>query len=296
MRARSRYPLVLALLAVVLLQWGCAAVRTVPEHARAGLGTIGVAADTASPRASLDGSARRAAVARGARTAAGQGALGAAKAGLGLAGAGAQFSQIPIIGVPLVAAGLGLAAGGSALAAVLGAVGGAIHGAATAEVPPKGLQATLDGVVTQPGLQKAFRDKVLAAAARHTSLTLVGLPALPDDVTPSPDVILDVGFREIELETEGDGFVVVASARARLRRTTDGKKLSEHVVTRRSMARPYAHWAVDDAADFRDALAAASHDMAAEIVHEMFVRTSDPEPAAMPRSHAPRERTNFGRR
>jgi hypothetical protein len=296
MRAPDRCPLVLALLAVAVLQWGCAAARTVPEHARARLGTIGVAADTSAPHASLDGSARRAAAARGARAAAGQGALGAAKAGLGLAGAGAQFSQIPIIGLPLVAAGLGLAAGGSALAAVVGAVGGAIHGATTAEVPPKGLQATLAGVVTQPGLQEALRDQVLEAGARHTSLTFVGLPALPDDVTPAADAILDVGFREIELETEGEGFVVVASARARLCRAADGKQLAERVVTRRSIARPYAQYAADDAAEFRAALGAASHDMAAEIVHEMFVRRSDPEPATLPPSRMSRERTNFGRR
>ncbi|HEU5323489.1 MAG TPA: hypothetical protein VFX28_21975, partial [Methylomirabilota bacterium] len=195
----------------------------------------------------------------------------------------------------ILAVGLGIAAAGG----TIGALAGALHEAASAEAPSREVGEALKSAAAERNLQEALRESVLEAGPRRTSLAFVPVePAVQaGDPGPGPagntvaDTIVEVALKTMRLTREGPGanppVMLVSTARARLVRAADGRELYRHAVTHRSATRPYEEWAADDGHPLKEALAAASAEMAEEIIDVFFVR-SEPAPVA-PVQESPRE-------
>src|SRR5439155_1599918 len=118
--------------------------------------------------------------------------------------------SVPIVGVPLIAAGGVLTAGGAAVGATVGALDGAVHGAASAKSVSKEAETAIRNAVAELALPETLRQRVFAVAKERTSLTVVALQAdrtLPTadlgDGPGAPEIMLEVALQRIELTREG---------------------------------------------------------------------------------------------
>jgi hypothetical protein len=279
---------------MALVQWGCAVARprtVAPPSAetQAQLGVIGVASAPEAPKMDLDRPMRGGGAVRGALAEAKTGAKAGAAPGVVIMLVGGYFMSVPIVGVPLIAAGGALTAGGAAVGAIVGALDGAVHGAASAKSVSREAETAIKNAVAELALPEALRQRVSEMAKERTSLTFVALPAertLADlgDGPGAPEIILEVALQRIELTREGweinapVGLVTVA--RARLIRAADGHELYRHAVTHRTATQPFAEWAANDAHEFRGALTRASVSIAAELVEVLFDRRASKEGSA----------------
>jgi hypothetical protein len=276
---------------VAVVQWGCALKRIGGpslEEVRGQVGVIGVASPSDVPVADLKTptSGKGVAAAKGAGVGLVAGVLPGATILKGMAGCGAAREIGVLVCGPIVAFGLGLAAAGG----TLGAVTGALYGVANAEAPPKEVGEAVKSTAAELNLQAALRDSVLQAATRQGTLTvlpspvesalLAGDPKLGYARQTGADTILEVTLERIRLTRQGPGanppVALVATARARLVRTTDGRELYRHAVTHRSETRPYEEWAADDGQHLKEALTTASAELAKEIIDVFFIRSEPP--------------------
>jgi len=294
---RMRSLVILPVMTVMaLVQWGCAVARprtVAPPSAemQAQLGVISVASAPEAPRMDLDRPMRGGGAVRGALAEAKTGAKAGAAPGVVIMLVGGYFMSVPIVGVPLIAAGGVLTAGGAAVGATVGALDGAVHGAASAKSVSKEAETAIRNAVAELALPETLRQRVFAVAKERTSLTVVALPAdrtLPTadlgDGPGAPEITLEVALQRIELTREGwdinapVGLVTVA--RARLIRAADGHELYRHAVTHGTAAQPFVEWAANDAHEFRGALTQAFVSIATEIVEVLFSQRASQEGSA----------------
>lgn len=300
MKAQIRQPIVVALVGIVALgQWGCALKRIGGpslEEVRGQVGVVGVASPSSASNADLKTptSGKGVAAAKGA----GAGMLAGAYPGAailgGMRGCGGGREIGAVICGSVALFGLGIAAAGG----TIGALTGALYGAANAEAPSREVGETLKSTAAELNLQEALRESVLQAGPRQTSrafvpvtAVLAGDPKLGHARNTAADTILEVALKTIRLTREGPGanppVALVATARARLIRTADGRELYRHAVRHRSATRPYEEWAADDEQHLKEALTAASGEMAQEIIDVFFVRSEPPTATLTPERSQP---------
>lgn len=134
-----------------------------------------------------------------------------------------------------------------------------------------------------------FRDQLTEELARAESRSLsgdglamdvyFGLQSLPNletkviaPTTPMPentDAILYVGLDEVTIDVQGKEAIVTTSARATLRRLSDGRNLYEKV-TRYQDRDTLRNWTENDNALWRDYVNFARHYLGREITAEVF--------------------------
>ncbi len=280
MRPLPKSMLQLTVLAVLIVQSGCALRRLPPpppEAPRALFGTMGVVSARFVPEARLEGptSGKGVGAAKGAGLGAGHTMAGTLE--------GVVRSGHPYLAAAVLAVGIALTP--------IGALVGGIYGAVTAESLEKvrAAESALSNAFLELGTQESLRDRLLHAAGergRHLPSLADSGPTSSDETVDyrsfakDVDTILEVSVTRIAFSGStgiNPPLGLTVGARIRLIRTADGIELyalpgrHNYRLEYRSEPRKLNEWAVNDAQLFREELDRAYRSLAEQIVFVLFL-------------------------